>query len=144
MPSFIFLHGLAVNTEENIQCPEEVMLPWVKRRQPLETLCLVLLSASCHTRYNCQTNSGTTSTLTSSHLIPQTAAPQILMCWAELSKRPCKTEDELNSSITAKFTNLNWVQNSYMRFRSHLEVVVEDNGDLIEHIYSLVFQDTFM
>ena len=48
---------------------------------------------------DCQKISATISPLTSGHLIPQIAIPLIIMCEAQLCKRPTKLHPTPNSSI---------------------------------------------
>ena len=109
IPPFIFLHGPRLNPKASIKCLEEVVLPWIIRVTTGKSYVrhhapqLEELSLSCHRI------SATTSPMTSSDITPLIAIPLIIICGAQLSKRPCNTKDKLRVRIMAAFTKLNKV-----------------------------------
>ena len=80
--------------------------------------------------------SASTSPLTSGHLTSQIAIPLIIMCGAQLIKRPTKLwlTPKMKARITAVFSNLSkeTIRKTCRRFQNCLEVVVFAIGDFFE------------
>ena len=141
IPLFIFSHGLRLNTEADVKCLEEVLLPWIERltawRRPY---VWQQDSVPCHT-----SRKSWLSENFCNHMTPNTWLPNSLDCnslgyyvWyvvqQETNKTPCHTKDELKARITATFINLNKgnIGKVCRRFWSLLEVIVKGSDNIFE------------
>ena len=138
----LFLHSSShmasdTMTEVYIKCLEEIVLFWIKRvaaGRPYiwEQDCHVIQAGEVS--LGCEKISATTSPITSSYQTLQIAISLIIMCRAWLSKRPTKLCTIPEGKVMVAITNLNKeiVRKACKIFWSHLETVVDANGDFFE------------